>query len=398
MIYMDMSKAFDKVDHEVLIRKLQKDYGFGGNLLKWSRCDLENRKQRVTVLGATSDLLLVTSGVPQGSLLGPALFLLYVNDLPSNVKSSRVAMFADDTKVFKAIQSPNDAVKLQEDVTNLGIWSSESGLQFNEAKCKAQSITRKTNPIPTTYFMNDAPLASIKHERDLGVWISSDLTLNKHINEQCAQSNTMLSFIRRNTQTIDSIKTRRTIYLSLVRSHLGYATQVWTPQSIELLLKLEKPQRRATKYILNLSFISSVNYISRLQTLHLLPICYWHEYLDMVHFFKVIHGITSSSFALHAKTTRHTRSSTNTKGVKYEVPRCKTTTYQRSYWIRTIRTWNTLTVILDLSMENFNTFKSVMREYYHTALKNTYDCGDVRTFFPKGNRARTLTNSMNCCF
>jgi hypothetical protein len=104
------------------------------------------------VLGATSDLLPVTSGVPQGSILGPALFLLYVNDLPSNVKSSRVAMFADDTKVFKAIQSPNDAVKLQEDITNFGNWSSESGLQFNETKCKAQSITRKTNLIPTTYF------------------------------------------------------------------------------------------------------------------------------------------------------------------------------------------------------------------------------------------------------
>ncbi|CAB3990375.1 Hypothetical predicted protein [Paramuricea clavata] len=86
MIYMDMSKAFDKVDHDVLIRKLQKDYGFGGNLLRWFRCYLENRKQRVTVLGATSDLLPVTSGVPQGSILGPALFLLYVNDLPSNVK------------------------------------------------------------------------------------------------------------------------------------------------------------------------------------------------------------------------------------------------------------------------------------------------------------------------
>ena len=135
MIYMDMSKAFDKVDHEVLIQKLQKDYGFGGNLLRWFRCYLENRKQLVTVLGATSDILPVTSGVPQGSILGPALFLLYVNDLPSNVKSSRVAMFADDTKVFKAIQPPNDAVKLQEDITNLGIWSSESGLQFNETKC-----------------------------------------------------------------------------------------------------------------------------------------------------------------------------------------------------------------------------------------------------------------------
>ena len=106
--------------------------------------------------------------------------------------------------------------------------------------------------------------------------------------------------------------------------------------SIELLLKLEKSQRCATKCILNLPFISSVSFKSRLQTLHLQPICYWHEYLDMINFFKVIHGITNSSFALHAKTTRHTRSSTNTKGVKYK--RCKTTTYQKSFWIRTIRT------------------------------------------------------------
>jgi hypothetical protein len=114
-------------------------------------------------------------------------------------------MFAADTKVFKAIQSPNDAVKLQEDITNLGIWSSESGLQFNETKCKAQSITRKTNPIPTTYFTNDAPLASIKHGRDLGVWISSDLTLNKHVNEQCAQANKMLSYIRRKYGTHEQL-------------------------------------------------------------------------------------------------------------------------------------------------------------------------------------------------
>ena len=168
--------------------------------------------------------------------------------------------------------------------------------------------------------------------------ISSDLTFNKHTNEQCAQANKMLSYIRRNTRTINRIKTRRAIYLTLVRSHLGYATQVWPPQSTELLLKLEKPQRHATKYILNLPFTNSVCYKSRLQTLHLLPICYWHEFLDMMHFFKAVNGLISSSFRLHIKTTKCTRSSSNTKGVKYEVPRCKTTTYQRSFWIRSIRT------------------------------------------------------------
>ena len=211
----------------------------------------------------------------------------------------------------------------------------------------------------------------------------------------------MLSYIRRNTRTINSIKTRRTIYLALVRSHVGYATQVWTPQSTELLLKLEKPQRRATKYILNLPFTTSVCYNTRLQTLHLLPICYWHEFLDMVHFFKAVNGFTSSSFRMHIKTTKCTRSSSNTKGVKYEVPRCKTVTHQRSFWIRTIRTWNALTDILDLSMKNIIAFKYVMRDYYNTALRNTYDCDDARTFktiCPRCNRARTLTVSVNCCF
>ena len=86
MIYIDMSKAFDKVNHRLLIQKLLKNDGLGGNLLRWFQCYLKNRKQRVTVLGATSDLLPVTSGVLQGSILGPALFLLCVNNLPNNVK------------------------------------------------------------------------------------------------------------------------------------------------------------------------------------------------------------------------------------------------------------------------------------------------------------------------
>jgi hypothetical protein len=103
IIYMDMSKAFDKVDHGLLIQKLCNNFGIGGNLQKWFQSYVENRMQRVTVLGATSDPVSVTSGVPQGSLLGPALFLLYVNDLPRTVKSGRVAMFAEDTKFFKTI-------------------------------------------------------------------------------------------------------------------------------------------------------------------------------------------------------------------------------------------------------------------------------------------------------
>ena len=118
VIYLDMTKAFDKFNHELLINKLRR-FGFKTNLLKqtyyyWFQSYLYHRRQQVTVLGSTSSSLPVTSGVPQGSILGPTLFLLYVNDLPDAVTSSTIATFADDTKLFKRIASNTDSNKLQE--------------------------------------------------------------------------------------------------------------------------------------------------------------------------------------------------------------------------------------------------------------------------------------------
>jgi hypothetical protein len=149
-----MSKAFDRINHKRLIRKLSNS-GIGGNLLNWFESYLTDRRQRVTVLGVTSSTLPVTSGVPQGSILGPALFLLYVNDLPEADLSSRVAMFADDTKLFSAITSQEDVASLQADLVNLEHWSSQSGLSFNQSKCKHQTITRKIVPLTSSYKLED---------------------------------------------------------------------------------------------------------------------------------------------------------------------------------------------------------------------------------------------------
>ena len=116
----------------------------GGNLLQWFRSYLTDRRQRVTALGAASDPLPVTSGVPQGSILGPALFLLYVNDLPNAGVASHVALFADDTKLYREISGPADVDSLQADLDRLDTWSSDSGLEFNESKGKHQIVNRKT--------------------------------------------------------------------------------------------------------------------------------------------------------------------------------------------------------------------------------------------------------------
>ena len=125
-------------------------YGITGKLHDWFRSYLQERNQQVTVLGATSRELPVTSGVPQGSLLGPILFLLFVDDLPNTVKTSRVACYADDTKIFKSIDSITDCNALQSDLNDLVSWSESSGLIFNQSKCKYQCITRKNSPVQPT--------------------------------------------------------------------------------------------------------------------------------------------------------------------------------------------------------------------------------------------------------
>ena len=163
MIFMDMSKAFDKVSHTALINKLLK-YNIGGSLLQWFTSYLHDRQQRVTTLGATSSQKPVCSGVPQGSILGPILFLLYVNDLPDAVTNSTVACFADDTKIFRRIDSITDAILLQDDLNNLESWSKISGLMFNEEKCKNISITRRRQPINHPYCIKGKELKDMTAE------------------------------------------------------------------------------------------------------------------------------------------------------------------------------------------------------------------------------------------
>jgi hypothetical protein len=238
-----MSKAFDRINHKRLTQKLANS-GIGCNLLKWFQSYLTDRRQRVTVLGVTSKPLPVCSGVPQGSILGPALFLLYVNDLLEAPTTSRAAMFADDTKIFSAIKSQDDVTALQTDLGTLEHWSTVSGLSFNQSKCKHQTLTRKKAPVASSYKLDNSIISSTDNERDLGVWLSSDLTWKKHVNEQTAKANKILGYIRRNTLFIKNTGARRALYLALVRSHFGYATQVWSPQSVELVSKLERTQRR----------------------------------------------------------------------------------------------------------------------------------------------------------
>ena len=214
----------------------------------------------------------------------------------------------------------------------------------------------------------------------------------------------MLGFLRRAATEITDIKIRRTLYLSIVRSTLGYATQVWSPQSIDLITRTERIQRRATKFILKLPYVCGETYKDRLISLNLLPITYWHEFLDIMFFFKAINNIITVSNEVLPQPiipSRLTRTSVDTNVLSFRPRKCKTLTYQRSFFIRVIRTYNCLPESLrqkDLSLVRFRT---LLLDYYHNAVKTSYDVDDARTWRTvclKCNTSRKLMQPLTCCY
>jgi hypothetical protein len=173
ILYLDFSKAFDSVSHRLSVHKL-KSYGIQGKLLGWFQQYLSGRQQRVVLEGVTSDWLPVTSGVPQGSILGPLLFLLYINDMSSVIQSSTLALFTDDAKRFKSISCQEDVNELQADMDRLVTWSDTWKMKFNSSKCKVMSVTRRDNRIFYNYSMNNSILDHVGGVfKDLGVLLST---------------------------------------------------------------------------------------------------------------------------------------------------------------------------------------------------------------------------------
>ena len=299
VIYLDFSKAFDSVPHRRLLHKLSL-FGIQGSLHEWFADYLTSRYQRVLVDGEFSPWLPVTSGVPQASLLGPFLFLLHINDLPEVIsRATTIALFADDAKCSRVVRSSEDCAVLQSDLNRLSDWSKQWGLSFNCSKCEVLRISRKrTSSLPSLavspYTIGDHALAVVPSQKDLGVMVTDKLTWSLHTSNVVAKANKMLGFLRRHfAGAYVGTDRKRLLYLSFVRSQIGYASEVWAPQScISNLKLLERVQRRATRFILSCNYDPNLrpNYKSRLISLNLLPISYWLECRDLCFAFKCING------------------------------------------------------------------------------------------------------------
>ena len=248
-ILLDFSKAFDKVDHEGLIIKLE-NVGIRGKLLNWIRSFLIGREQRVLVDGRGSDWRPVLSGVPQGTVLGPLFFLVYINDITNNLSpGTSVRLFADDSLLFRTINNINDTKTLQKDLDLLQTWEKKWKMEFHPDKCQLLRITNKTkNYISSDYFIHDKKLELTDSAKYLGVEIDNKLNWKQQCTNVCKKSNKVLAFLRRNIHSCP-VNIKNHCFKSLVRPALDFGSVVWDPHHQVDKENLEKVHKRAARFV-----------------------------------------------------------------------------------------------------------------------------------------------------
>ena len=295
-IYFDFSKAFDTVPHQRLSVKIRA-YGIQGNSLSWIEAFLSGREQRVRVNGELSASKPVISGIPQGSVLGPLLFVLYINDLPDSVQSN-LLLFADDTKIFRQVSTTEDAEALQKDIDALNLWSEKWLLKFNIDKCHVLSLGKFDKIMHThRYKLYGDELEHVFEEKDLGVIIDMELTFEEHMASKIKKANGIMGLIRRTFSFLDA-ETFRKLYTSFVRPHLEYANTVWSPFLRKHIKMLESVQERATKLV---DGMKSMEYGERLQKLDLPTLQHRRERGDMIQVWKHFHSYDQSTLSSNFK-------------------------------------------------------------------------------------------------
>ena len=336
IVILDFSKAFDVVPHRRLMSKMR-HYGVNGQIHNWIRAFLSGRTQSVIVGGESSGYVPVTSGVPQGTVLGPLLFLCYINDLPASVRS-QIRLFADDCLLYRQIKSLKDHAILQEDLNFLEEWAVRWQMKFNFKKCYVMKIHRARLCKGGSYTFCDSILEQVKHSPYLGVMLSEDASWGEHVDRTVKKANSTLGFLRRNLRHCP-VKLKELAYNSLVRSALEYACVVWDPHTQKGIRQLEAVQRRAARFVQgDYGRHSSVTaMISNLQWDSLQA---RRRQARLVMMYKILHrSVAIPADHILTVNTSRTRSSHH---LKLHHLATNSTAYKQSFFPRTIPEWNAL--------------------------------------------------------
>ena len=363
--YLDFSKAFDSVPHKRLIHKLS-SYGIKGNLLNWISDFLDQRTQHVTINDKQSASIPVSSGVPQGSVLGPTLFIYYINDLPESTDQI-VRLFADDSKVYSEIRSQEDVDRLQKGIDDMVEWSDKWLMRFNSKKCKILHLG-KNNP-NNVYHIGEGnerrQLETTVCEKDLGVNVDPLLNFEQHINLVCKKGRSISGLLMR-SMTNRNWDIMVPLFKALIRPHLEYANPIWNPYKVKYIKQIEQIQRNFTRHIYGMK---NLEYAQRLRCLKLPSLQYRRFRGDLIEVFKLTHDLYDPQ-TTNSLLTSAIFPFTRCHNYKLHKLRTNTVQYKQFFTNRVIDSWNNLPHEI-VNAESVNSFKNLIDNHFEHIMFET---------------------------
>ena len=359
VIYTDFSKAFDSVCHAKLIRSLQ-SYGLNIETVRWIQSFLSDRSQQVAIGNTLSSALAVHIGVHQGSVLGPLLFVIFINDIttPSHLHNSvRIRLFADDAKIYST-----DPQHLQNSLDSINSWVEKQQLRFCPEKCFTLSICKPSVKISKPEFViENQKLSNTAVIKDLGIMISDDLRWSHHVNF-IFKNASLCSYQLRKSFSSTNIWTWTKLYTTYLRPKLEYNTPIWSPHLKQDKLKIESIQKQFTRFAFMRCNIPFTSYSDRLYKINMKPLEYRRIYFDLIFLFKMFKGLSDINFEDYFIMRSRPY---NIRGNKTKIEpnlKIKDSIWTNSFFVRSANVWNDLPDDI-ASATSLEVFKSKLSKF-----------------------------------
>lgn len=356
-VYTDFRKAFDRVDHKLLLDKLAYN-GIRGDLWRWFKSYITNRTQKVIINGFESDLVTISSGVPQGSILGPMLFILFINDISHCFKFCNYLLYADDLKIYHVIDNPSDCVKFQSDLDRFSLYCIENKLSLSINKCKSIKFSKKKQTIKYIYQINNIQLETVDLIRDLGITLDTKLQLNTHVDNIINKSFKMYGFVMRSSAKFTRPSTFVCLYKALIRSQLEYAVPIWNPLYTKYVEAIERVQRKFLKSVHHKCFHSRLPYEQLLIKYRLLKLDQRRVQLEAMMLYDLCHNRYDciplvNKLCYRIPTRTHSRKPCRL----FATTCCRTNAGKRSPMYRLVESYNKTFNTIDIAATRPSIFK-----------------------------------------